>query len=173
MPPKITTRIQYARMWPRTVLEQGREFLRDPQLAILRHPGVYVLYRDDVPYYVGQAARLRSRLWEHANNPDTSYYNFWNYFSVFVPPDQDSRSQIEALLIAAMPTENRARPKLHIHKIPFPSKLTKRLRAHVSANRLAGIANESFPSTAKLAVSKRKRRAAGRKAAATRKSKAS
>jgi hypothetical protein len=114
-------------MWPRAVLEQGREFLRDPQLAILREPGVYVLYRHDVPYYVGQAKKLRSRLLEHANNPNTSYYNFWTYFSVFVPDNPDIRSQIEGLLIAAMPTENRARPKLHIHKIPFPSKLTKML----------------------------------------------
>jgi len=170
MPPKITSRIQYARMWPREVFYQGREFLRaDPQLAILGQPGVYVLYRDDVPYYVGQATRLRSRLWDHANVPDTSYYNFWNYFSVFVPDDQNSRSQIEALLIAAMPTENRARPKLH--KIPFPRKLTKMLRDRVSPNRLMDIANERR-AAARLAVLTRKRRAAGRKAAATRKAKA-
>lgn len=170
MPTKITTRIQYARMWPREVFYQGREFLRDdPQLAILRQPGVYVLYRDDVPYYVGKATRLKSRLWDHANLPGTSYYNFWNYFSVFVPEDPNARNQIEELLIAAMPTEYRARPKLHIHKIPFPKKLTKMLRDRVSPNRLMGIANDS-PASAKLAVLTRKRRAAGRKAAVTRKS---
>jgi hypothetical protein len=126
MPLKIINRIQCARMWPREVFYRGREYLRDPELAILGEPGVYVLYRDDVPYYVGQATKLRSRLWDHANVPGMRYYNFWNYFSVFVPEDPADRSQIEALLIAAMPTENSARPRLH--KVRFPMKLTKMLR---------------------------------------------
>ena len=37
-------------------------------LDILTRPGVYVLYRDGVPYYIGKAARMRSRLWQHAWN---------------------------------------------------------------------------------------------------------
>jgi hypothetical protein len=157
-------------MWPREVFYQGREFLRaDPQLAILGQPGVYVLYRNDVPFYVGQAKKLRNRLWDHANVPSTSYYNFWNYFSVFVPDNQFSRGLIEALLIAAMPTENRAMPKLQ--KVPFPRSLAKMVRDRLNPKRLEDTANERR-AAAKLAALTRKRRAAGRKAAATRSAKA-
>ena len=122
-----------------------------------------------MPFYVGQAKKLRSRLLDHANNPSTSYYNFWNYFSVFVPDDEKSRSDIEALLIAAMPTENRAMPKLH--KVPFPRILAKMVRDSQNPKGPEDTANERR-AAAKSAVLTRKRRVAGRKAAATRSAKA-
>src|SRR5690348_2275021 len=99
--------IPYARMWPREIFDRGRSFVHT--LDILEKPGVYVLYRDDIPYYVGQATKLRTRLWAHANVPGARYHNFWNFFSVFVADDARRRNEIEAILIAAMPTANSAK----------------------------------------------------------------
>src|SRR5947209_4611415 len=88
-----TSKIQYARMWPREVFdclvvdEKPRKQAMAKGLEILTKPGVYILYRDDLPYYIGQASRLRSRLWQHANVPGARYHNFWNFFSVFVAED--------------------------------------------------------------------------------------
>ena len=43
---------QFFRMWPRALfhMKQGKAVLEDS----LKEPGVYVLYRDDVPYYIGK-----------------------------------------------------------------------------------------------------------------------
>jgi len=116
----------YAKMWPRELFDcrNGKRLLVK-ELPILSQPGVYVLYRDDVPYYVGKAKRLRSRLWSHANQPGSKYYNFWNYFSVFAVEDVTIRGQIEGYLIAAMPTANGAEPR--IRKAPLPAYIRKYL----------------------------------------------
>lgn len=46
----------FARMWPREVFDYFTEKSeRRRILGILYKPGVYILYRDDIPYYVGQA----------------------------------------------------------------------------------------------------------------------
>jgi hypothetical protein len=96
-------------------------------LGLLNEPGVYVLYRDDIPYYVGQAAnKLRYRLWGHACAPGERYNNFWNYFSAFVIKDDWLRNLVEAILIAAMPTANGARPLLK--KTPFPAEMRRMTR---------------------------------------------
>src|SRR5438105_4226830 len=108
--------IPYARMWPREIFDRERSLARG--LEILIKPGVYVLYRDDMPYYIGQAAKLESRLRRHANVPGGRYHNFWNFFSVFVAEDRTRRNQIEAILIAAMPTANSAKPKLERENLP-------------------------------------------------------
>jgi hypothetical protein len=79
---------------------------------------VYILYRDDVPYYVGQAVKLRSRLLQHAKNPNMPHYNFWNFFSAFLISNRGYRDQVEAILISAMPTANGAKPKLVRRKLP-------------------------------------------------------
>ena len=77
-------------------------------IELLKKPGCHILYRDGVPYYIGQAKKLRGRLWQHACVPDSRYYNFWNHFSAFVVEDPDHRNEIEAILVAAMPTANSA-----------------------------------------------------------------
>lgn len=106
----------YAKLWPREVfsLKRGKKLLmRDEKL--LEEPGVYVLYRDDRPYYVGKTAGrpLWERIQDHANEPKDTYYNFWNYFSAFVVPEKDDIGAIERILIAAMPTAaNGARPRI-------------------------------------------------------------
>jgi hypothetical protein len=113
---------EYARMWPRDVFDYPgtkKKFLAD-ELTILEHPGVYVLYREDVPYYIGKTdGALCKRLYVHAKKPTSRYDYFWNYFSVFVIDNEKYRAVVESLLIAAMPTANSARPQeFERHKVP-------------------------------------------------------
>ncbi len=119
----------YARMWPRELFncKNGKEWLVD-ELEILSKPGVYVLYRNEIPYYVGKAAVLRNRLWPHANRHGSKHYLFWNYFSVFVVQDPTARGQLESFLIAAMPTANGAKPR--IRKAQLPLYVRQYLHAH-------------------------------------------
>ena len=119
---------KYARMWPREVFD----VMEDKKLNIkrfpeLKSPGVYVLYRDEYPYYVGKTKRpLFSRLHDHANKSTDRYFHFWNYFSVFLVPDPRHIDEIEGILIASMATANRAVPRLE--EIRLPSELGKILR---------------------------------------------
>jgi len=103
----------YVRMWPRAVFEKlrGEKGMRAGSIEFLRKDGVYVLYREDKPHYVGKG-RLMGRLWAHARKPEDRYYHFWNFFSAFAVEDKEQRDELEAILIAAMPTANSAEPKL-------------------------------------------------------------
>jgi len=120
---------EYARMWPREVFfrlvrnesryrlvrnesDKGQKIAVPRGLELLNEPGVYVLYRDGMPYYVGQATKLHDRLWAHACLPGARYHNFWNHFSAFVIEQPALRNQVEGILIAAMPTANGAKPRL-------------------------------------------------------------
>jgi hypothetical protein len=100
------------RMWPRALfhMKDGKEVLK----AALKNPGVYVLYRDDKPYYIGKTGNpLIKRLSGHALKPNWRRYNFWNYFSAFEIAEETHRNEIEAILISAMPTAgNSSRPKI-------------------------------------------------------------
>jgi hypothetical protein len=116
-----------AQMWPRWVFDfDGWPEVKER----LRQPGVYVLFRDDQPYYVGQTEKkLFRRVQAHATNPRGRYFHFWNYFSAFVVPNAKHRDEVEGVLIAAMPTANSATPR--IHRIRLPKNVTslmKRLR---------------------------------------------
>lgn len=110
---------KYARLWPREVFD----IRKDNKLVIegieeLKEPGVYVLYRDEVPYYIGKSkVSLSSRLHAHSNKTTDSYFHFWNYFSFFVV-SKDHVDEIEGLLIASMPTANSASPKIERVKLP-------------------------------------------------------
>jgi len=116
------------RMWPREVFDYNG--IAD-KLDMLAKPGVYVLYRDDVPYYIGQArTSMRGRIKTHATDPTQRRYHFWNYFSAFHIPEPDQRSDVEAILIAAMPTANSANPRLPKDRTPNEVRdLLRRLRA--------------------------------------------
>lgn len=142
---------QYARMWPRDVFYRRLDLARRSNvrtekahpgrpapllfrtIELLAKPGVYILYRGDVPYYVGQAKKLRSRLWRHACVPDGRYFNHWNFFSAFVTEDRDHRNQVESILIAAMPTANSMKP---LKKTALPREVIKMVRQiqHAQAN---------------------------------------
>ena len=110
----------YARMWPREVFAKvaptkgsrhRHKTLLAKSLEFLQVGGVYVLYRDDVPYYIGQASKLRHRLWRHALNAESRYFHFWNFFSAFAVKNKQHRNELEGVRIAAMPTANSAKPK--------------------------------------------------------------
>ncbi len=96
------------------------------QLEFLSKPGVYVLYREDQPYYIGQATRPRKRLWLWAKNPRSRYYHFWNFFTAFTVEDKRLRDELEGILIVCMPTANSMRPKLE-HE-PMPKEVCELLR---------------------------------------------
>ena len=98
----------YLKMWPREIFDLRTGSKLVPEIrSLLNAPGVYVLYRDDQPYYVGRATRaLRHRLHAHANQPKDRYYNFWNFFSAFVVSDPRHIPEVEGILIAAFPTES-------------------------------------------------------------------
>ena len=125
---------QFARMYPREIFNyrvpgpNGKPVNVARTLGILLRPGVYILYRDDQPYYIGKAARLNSRLYSHARRPGSKYDLFWDYFSVFVVEDPRHRAEVEAMLIAAFPTANGARPKLENH--PYPPAVRRVMKAN-------------------------------------------
>jgi hypothetical protein len=113
----------YARMWPREVLDRYLASGEKPKmlakhLEILDNPGIYILYRDGMPYYIGRADKLRTRLLRHAWDIHGGHYNLWNFFSFFVVDDRAGRDEIEGILIAAMPTANGAKPKLPRERMP-------------------------------------------------------
>ena len=107
---------KYAKMWPRELFDFSRpgELKKD-----LKDPGVYILYRDDTPYYIRKTKNsLFRRIRRHAAVPEDRYFNFWNFFSALVVPDPHHVDEVEAILITAMSTENRAEPKLERLKLP-------------------------------------------------------
>jgi len=102
----------------------------------LKKPGVYVLYRDDVPYNIGKTrTTLLKRLSNHALKPNARRYNFWNYFSAFEIKDPSHRDEIEAILISAMPTANSSQPKFHKKRL---DRHAARLLNNVQALMLTG-----------------------------------
>src|SRR5579863_2695794 len=109
----------YARGWPREIFDCKGKFAK--QIGFLKGPGVYVLYNDGDPHYIGQAISMVKRLGDHAK-PQSRYYHLWNTFSAFQvggPKQSDKlRDELEAILIAAMPTANSAKPKLNKMRMP-------------------------------------------------------
>jgi hypothetical protein len=105
----------YARMWPREIFDDKANVA--DKIEFLKNPGVYVLYNSDHPHYIGQTENLFSRIRQHAN-PRARFYHFWNLFSAFAVDDGKARDELEAILIAAMPTANSAKPKLNKERLP-------------------------------------------------------
>lgn len=127
---KNTIVTKYGKMWPREVFdifEDNLNTLVVKNLPELKYSGVYILYQDDKPYYIGKTKRtFFQRLHDHANVSTDPHFKFWNYFSLFVVPDRNHIDEVEGILIAAMPTANSAAPK--INQIKLPKKLADRLR---------------------------------------------
>jgi hypothetical protein len=116
----------FIRMLPRAIFYEpeikGQKGTIASKIPELKKSGVYILYRDDIPFYVGKAeGALFSRLWSHANGVSSTRSYFWNYFSAFIVKDQRNIAEVEAILISAMPSviTNSARRRLQ--------KLRKRL----------------------------------------------
>ena len=65
------------------------------------------------------------RILEHTISND-KLFNFWNFFSAFeVPGEERDRDEIEAILIASMPTANSSNPKFQ--PIPLPKQVSAAL----------------------------------------------
>jgi hypothetical protein len=120
----------YARTGPRRMVE----FITEPNVrkgkdvehiaAALEQPGVYVLFKGDVPHYAGRATNLRKRLLTHMRI-GSRYGNLWDHVSLFVIADATHRSAVESIVIAAIGgAANSAKPR--IKKIPVPVRAFKK-----------------------------------------------
>ena len=133
---------EYAELWPREVFDirEGKNRLLIEAQELLNGPGVYVLYRDDVPYYIGKTENnLYNRIHKHANQPGAKYYRYWNYFSAYIVDTIKHIDDVEGLLITAIPTAaNSSKPKINRILLPRSIKnLMGRLR-RISADDLRG-----------------------------------
>ncbi len=131
-------------MWPREIFDarakssgkngqegkKGKQILAGTLDFLTQNPGVYILYRNEQPHYIGKAeVRLYDRLWAHANTPRDKFYHFWTHFSAFAVSDVELRRELEGILIATMPTANSAEPKLRKEAMPAEvAKLMQLLR---------------------------------------------
>jgi hypothetical protein len=120
---------RFISMWPREICdlrEVGQRSLFIKGFPELNEPGVYVLYRDEHPYYIGKAQKLFNRIHDHANKSTDRYYNFWNFFSAFVVTNEKHSAEVEKILIAAMPTANSSMPRMS--KVNLPKDIVARMR---------------------------------------------
>jgi hypothetical protein len=117
----------YTGIWPREALEV--EELRKEVKGKLGGSGVYVLYRYNIPYYVGRAVNLWHRLHQHAMRSPSPRHHFWNFFSAFAVP-KEHIDKLEAMLIATLPTAaNNAKPKIDpIELSPAARRVLKEIR---------------------------------------------
>lgn len=124
---------EHCHMWPRDVYhfrrnDEKSKVVDEVKNALQGKPGLYVLFRDDVPYYVGRANCLFSRVRDHALDLDSSYCRFWNYFSAFMVSNQEQMAELEALLIAVTSTGvNGEKPELS-GRIPLKGTLKNALK---------------------------------------------
>jgi len=65
----------------------------------------------------------------HANRPGDPYYNFWNFFSVFVVPESRHIREVESILIASTPTSNKATPKMM--RLNLPNAIARLIRREI------------------------------------------
>lgn len=56
--------------------DDGHLIIR-PEVPELNERGVYILYKDEEPYYVGRADRLWIRMHSHSNRVTDRYYAHW------------------------------------------------------------------------------------------------
>jgi hypothetical protein len=119
----------YIRKWPRTVynLKDGNKPLESVREKLRQKPGIYILYQNDKPYYVGQAKNLWARIRRHATNQNAKHYYSWTHFSAFIVNDAQSIKELEGLIIAAFDTAavNSAKPRMT--RILLPREATKML----------------------------------------------
>jgi len=130
---------KFLRTWPREVFHHGKDILTGSGQPLSR-PGVYILYREDDPYYIGKADDcLFDRLHSHANKMTDRYYFHWTHFSAFAFNRSSARSrrrlrEIEGILISALPRSvNSASPRWP--KVRIPKELRALLKPKAMAAR--------------------------------------
>jgi hypothetical protein len=97
----------YIQMGPRAVytIKDGNRPLESVRKELRQKPGIYILYQNEKPYYVGQAKNLWIRLRTHALNQNAKHYHHWTHFSAFSLADVQHINELEGLIIAAFGTE--------------------------------------------------------------------
>jgi hypothetical protein len=79
-----------------------------------RKRGLYVLYKDESPFYIGLAASIRGRLADHLKD---HLRGKWDRFSFFEIKKKKYLKDIESLLIrGANPPGNRVKPDFARHR---------------------------------------------------------
>jgi hypothetical protein len=66
------------------------------------HSGVYVLYKNDVPHYVGKASSLASRVRQHLRD---RHKGEWDTFSLYVVRGDRHVKDVESLLLRIVKPE--------------------------------------------------------------------
>jgi len=127
---------EIAQLWPRHIFylrdRNKNKYLEDVTELLRNKAGVYVLYRDDVPYYIGKSKNLFKRLAGYSRNPNSKYCNFWNFFTVFVVSNHKYIDDVEGILIKAMPlADNSSKPRMN--RIRIPSSVVRQIRRRLIA----------------------------------------
>ncbi len=119
----------YIRMWPREVyyLKDKNKPLESVREKLRQKPGIYILYHNGSPYYIGQAKNLWLRIRSHAVNQNSKHFHGWTHFSAFILADTHHMTELEGLLIAAsgLGTANSSRRRMK--RILLPKDAAKRL----------------------------------------------
>lgn len=113
---------EFCRLWPREVfyMKKGNKYhvsLKEQ----LNKSGVYILYREDKPHYIGKGMGQKgvfARIKSHATKPDNKRFNFWTHFSAYIV-DKKYVDAVESILINAIPlAANDVKPRHEKIKIP-------------------------------------------------------
>jgi hypothetical protein len=83
----------YAEKLPGTVLGI---FWKEFRRVVSGHGGIYVLYKDGVPHYVGKASNLSWRIRAHVND---RLKRKWDTFSLYVVHGDRYMKDVESLLL--------------------------------------------------------------------------
>jgi hypothetical protein len=112
----------YIRMWPRQVynLKIGNKHLESIRQELHQKSGIYILYRNGTPHYVGQARNLWRRIRNHTINQNAKHYHHWTHFSAFILSDIEHMNELEGLIIAAsgLGIANSARHRMKMILLP-------------------------------------------------------
>ena len=116
-------------MWPREVynIKDGNKHLESVRQELRQKPGIYILYQNEKPYYVGQAKNLWNRIRNHATNQNAKHYHLWTHFSAFILSDTQHINELEGFVIAAFDTATANSSKMRMKRILLPKDAAKRL----------------------------------------------
>lgn len=119
----------YIRMWPREVynIKDGNKHLESVRQELRQKPGIYILYQNGQPYYVGQAKNLWYRIRNHAINQNAKHYHLWTHFSAFILADTHHINELEGLIIAAFGSGIANNSRRRTKRILLPKDAVKRL----------------------------------------------
>jgi len=119
----------FIRLWPREVydMKSNGKNIESVKNELFGKPGIYVLYRDEKPYYVGQAVNLWKRIKRHAVNQNSKQFHGWTKFSAFILEDKKYMNELEGLILSVLENETANGAKQKITKIPLPADARKAL----------------------------------------------